>query len=271
MIVCGHLYIKHLEEGWSLSLPNKISGAIGIFPGQNLFSYIEYETGRLLFSPLRLTSSTNYYRIYLDDVRGSLSKVTSIFSNRGLNILSGGAFGFSNIWVAEFLVDFSGNRTSPDEIMDEIRDMGGFVTSREITELFPLGFNLEDTFKAEEHGEEITVVSNKPAEGKIRRSNIGVVKAWPRIRAVFIDFYTPETKLVHIRATLKDQPGSLLSLAEVIGAHVNLNAIDEAHHAIASGEWNAYGELVVGTIDELEFKARSLPKVTAFIADPLKV
>jgi hypothetical protein len=269
MIVCEHLRIIHKDNGWSLILPEKIAGSIGIFPGQNLFSYIDHETGRLLLSPLKLTSMTNYFRLYLDDVRGSLYKVTRVFSDRGLNILSGGAFGFSKIWVAEFLVDFADSGINPDEIVDEMRYLGGFVTSREITEIFPLGFNLESTFKAIKHEEGIQVISNSPAEDIIRRSDIGVVKAWPKIRAVFIDFFARETNLIHIRARIKDQPGSLVSLADVLRGHVNLNAVDEAHHAIASGEWNAYGEVVMGTIEDLKAKIDNLQTVISFEAKSL--
>jgi hypothetical protein len=271
MIVCGHLYIKHKEQGWEIHIPSKIAGSIGIFPEQNLFGYIEHEPGRLLLSPLRLTSTTNYYRMYLDDVRGSLAKITRVFSNRRLNILSGGAFGFSNIWVAEFLIDFADSRTSPDEIMDEIGDMGGFVTSREITELFPLGFNLQENYKVEGEGENIFVVSENSAKASLSRSVLGVVKAWPKIRAIFIDFFNPETNIVHIRAGIKDQPGSITALAEVLGTQVNLNAIDEMHHSIASGEWNAYGELVLGTLEELKSKVNRLETVNSFVVEPLRI
>jgi hypothetical protein len=269
MIVCEHLYISHLENGWELKIPTKTAGAIGIFPGQNLFSFIEHETGRMILSPLHLTSMTNYFRFYLNDVRGSLHRVTKVFSDHKLNILSGGGFGFSNIWVSEFLVDFSESGVTSDTVLDEVGNLGGFVVNREITELFPLGFSLDTTFNAEKAREGIKVVSDKPAESHIRRSNVGVVKAWPRLRALFIDFYTPDTKLVHIEASIKDQPGSLMALSDVMSAYVNLNAIDEAHHAVASGEWNAYGELVTGSIKELNSAARRLDNVLKFKAELL--
>jgi hypothetical protein len=261
MIVCEHLTIRHSENGWKLNIPQKTAGAIGIFPGQNLFSFLEHDTGRMILSPLHLTSMTNYFRFYLNDVRGSLLNVTKIFSDKGLNILSGGGFGFSNIWVSEFLVDFSGSDISPEKVMDEVSDLGGFVTNREITELFPMGFKLDLTFNAETAPDGVMVVSKSPAESKIRRSKIGVVKAWPRLRAIFIDFFTPDTNLVHIQAKIEDQPGSLMALSEAISSYVNLGAIDEAHHAVASGEWNAYGELLKGTAEELMSKALELDNV----------
>ena len=261
MIVCEHLDITHSDNGWRLNIPAKTAGAIGIFPGQNLFSFLDHETGRMILSPLHLTSMTNYFRFYLNDIRGSLHNVTKIFSERGLNILSGGGFGFSNIWVSEFLVDFTGSDVKPETIMDEVSDLGGFVTNREITELFPMGFKLDSTFNAEKAKDGVMVVSDKPAESKIKRSNIGVVKAWPRLRAIFIDFFTPDTRLVHLQAKIKDQPGSLMALSEAISSYVNLGAIDEAHHAVASGEWNAYGELLKGTSEELESAATKLDSV----------
>jgi hypothetical protein len=264
MIVCEHLYVTHCEDGWELDVPRKTAGAIGIFPGQNLFSFIDHETGRMILSPLQLTSMTNYFRFYLNDVRGSLHQVTKVFSEHKLNILSGGGFGFSNIWVSEFLVDFSNSAVTSDTVLDEVGNLGGFVVNREITELFPLGFSLDTTFNAEQGRDGIRVVSGRPAESLIRNSRVGVVKAWPRLRALFIDFYTPDTKLVHIVAGIKDQPGSLMALSDVISSYVNLNAVDEAHHAVASGEWNAYGELVTGSIQELQSAASKLDNVLKF-------
>lgn len=269
MIICEHLNIKHSDNGWKLNIPGKTAGAIGIFPGQNLFSFIESESGRMILSPLHLTSMTNYFRFYLNDVRGSLHKVTKIFNDKGLNILSGGGFGFSNIWISEFLVDFSNSNFNPETVMDEVSDLGGFVTNREITELFPLGFNLDTTFNAEKAKDGVNVISDKPAVSTIRRSKVGIVKAWPRLRAIFIDFYTSDTKLVHLKASIKDQPGSLMALSEVISSYINLGAIDEAHHAVASGEWNAYGELLTGTCEELEATVRKLDTVINFNANLL--
>ncbi len=270
MIVCEHSNVEFTDEGWSIRIPPKVGGVIGVFPGQTLFGYMEPETGRLLLSPLRLTSTVSYFRMFLTDVRGSLADVTELFSKRGLNILTGGAFGFSNIWISEFLVDFAESEVTPDEVMAEISDMGGFVTSREITELFPVSFNLSATYVVEaDEGEWVRVVSGEAAEAQVRRAKHAVVKAWPRIRAMFIDFFPPDSGLVHIRARIKDIPGSLKKLTEVIGAQVNLNALDELHHDEVSGVWNAYGELVIGELGDLVERAKQLDTVTDFEATQL--
>jgi len=219
MIVCEHSNVKFTDEGWSIRIPPKVGGVIGVFPGQTLFGYMEPETGRLLLSPLRLTSTVSYFRMFLTDVRGSLADVTELFSKRGLNILTGGAFGFSNIWVSEFLVDFADSGASPDEVM-----------------AFPVSFNLSATYLVEaDKGEWVRVVSSEAAEAQVRRAKHAVLKAWPRIRAMFIDFFPPDSGLVHIKARIKDVPGSLKKLTEVIGAQVNLNALDELHHDEVSG------------------------------------
>ena len=270
MIVCEHSSVEFTDKGWSIKIPPKVGGVIGVFPGQTLFGYMEPESGRLLLSPLRLTSTVSYFRIFLNDVRGSLSDVTELFSKRSLNILTGGAFGFSNIWVSEFLVDFADSRVSPDEVMGEVSDMGGFVTSREITELFPVSFNLSATYIVEEDEDDwVKVVSSEGSEEQVRRTKYAVVKAWPRIRTMFIDFFPPDSGLVHIRARIKDVPGSLKGLTEVIGAQVNLNALDELHHDEVSGVWNAYGELVIGELEDLVTRAKQLDTVADFEATKL--
>ncbi|MBN2336149.1 hypothetical protein JXL21_11365 [Candidatus Bathyarchaeota archaeon] len=270
MIVCEHSKVEMSGDGWSIKIPPKAAGAIGLFPGQTLFGYIEPESGRLLLSPLRLTSTVSYFRMFLDDVRGSLATVTELFSKRGLNILSGGAFGFSNIWVSEFLVDFAQSGVSPDTVMAEIGDMGGFVTSREITELFPVSFNLSTTYTVEEAGENmVKVVSHEAAEARVKRAKYAVIKAWPRIRAIFVDFFPPDSGLVHIRARIRDVPGSLTKLTGAIGAQINLNALDELHHDEVSGVWNAYGVLVIGDVEDLVARAGKLDTVTDFEATPL--
>ncbi len=270
MIVCEHSNVEFTDDGWSIKIPPKVVGVIGVFPGQTLFGYMEPETGRLLLSPLRLTSTVSYFRMFLDDVRGSLTGVTELFSKRGLNILTGGAFGFSNIWVSEFLVDFADSGISPDEVMAEVSDMGGFVTSREITELFPVSFNLSATYVVKgDEGDWVRVVSDEASEEQVRRAKYAVVKAWPRIRTMFIDFFPPDSGLVHIMARIKDVPGSLKKLTEVIGAQVNLNALDELHHDEVSGVWNAYGELVIGEIEDLVARARQLDTVAVFEATQL--
>jgi hypothetical protein len=269
MIVCGHSAVELHDKGWTLDIPPKIAGSAGFFPGQTIFGFIEQESGRLLLSPLKLTSTVSYYRMFLDDVRGSLATVTRLFSDRKLNILSGGAFAFSNIWVSEFLVDFGGSGVSPDEITNELSGMGGFVTSREITELFPVSFNLSTIYKICEDMEGLKLVSSFPAESLIKRARYAVIKAWPRIRAVFIDFYPPESNLTHLSALIKDVPGSLTRFTETVGTQVNLNAIDELHHDEASSEWNAYGELVVGDVEELVMKVKNLDTVLKFSAQKL--
>ena len=270
MIVCGHSAVELLEKGWTLNIPPKVAGSAGLFPGQTIFGFIEQESGRLLLSPLKLTSTVSYYRMFLDDVRGSLATVTKLFSDRKLNILSGGAFAFSNIWISEFLVDFGGSRVSPDDVINELSGMGGFVTSREITELFPVSFNLSTTYKVIEDQVGVKLVSSLPAESLIKRARYAVIKAWPRIRALFIDFYPPESNLTHLNALIKDVPGSLTMLTETIGTQVNLNAIDELHHDETSSEWNAYGELVVGDVEELVAKTKTLDTVLNFNAQVLR-
>lgn len=262
MIVCGHSKVKITDKKWSIIIPEKQSGVSNIFEGQNLFGDIDNESGRLLLSPLRLTSTVNYFRMFLDDFRGGLAQVTKLFSQRDLNILSGGAFGFNNIWVAELMVDFGGSNISPDIIVSEISDMGGFVTSREITELFPTNFHLKDSYKVLEVDGNLSIEGEKGENW--RETQVAVIKSWPRIQAMFIDFFAEGSKLIHIKAVIDDSPGSLTKLTEVIGTQVNMNAIDEKHHDEVSGEWNAYGTLEVGTVKELKDKAEALQNVQSF-------
>jgi len=115
----------------------------------------------------------------------------------------------------------------------------------------------------------VKVVSGEGLEEQMRRTKYAVVKAWPRLRAMFIDFFPPDSGLVHIRARIKDVPGSLKKLTEVIGAQVNLNALDELHHDEVSGVWNAYGELMIGKLEDLVARARQLDTVADFEATPL--
>lgn len=269
MIVCDHSRVEPYGDGWSIEIPEKIRGVIGVYPGQSLFASVEEDSGRVLISPLKLTTTTNYFRMFLSDVRGSLAQVTKLYADRGINILSGGAFGFGNIWVSEILADFSDTDVSPDEILTELTGMGGFITSREITELFPRSFNLNIIFKVEEIDGKTVIKSNTSSENVIKRAKYAIIKAWPRLRAIFIDFFPPEIKLVHIQAKLKDEPGSLYKLTDVIGTQVNLNSVDELHHEEGTGMWNAYGELVVGTLDQLVKKASKLDCVEVFKADSL--
>lgn len=266
MIVCGHSKVEITDDMWRIEIPDKVQGAVGIFPGQTLFGAREPNSGRLLVSPLRLTPTVSYFRVFLDDTRGSLASVTKLFSDRSINILSCGAFGFGNIWMSEILADFKDS--NPDEIVNEIQSMGGFVTSREITELFPRSFMLDTSYIVEDKGS--VSISAKFAEGsQIKRSKYAVLKAWPRLRAIFIDFFTSDTKLVHVSAKIKDVPGSLHSLTEMIGTQVNLNTIDELHHDQKSGLWNAYGEIMMGDIGQLEDKAAQLSNILEFKVEPL--
>lgn len=269
MIVCEHSEVKSIENGWSIEIPEKIKGVIGIFPGQTLFASVDADFGRLLLSPLKLTPTTNYFRMFLDDVRGSLAQVTKLYADREINILSGGAFGFGNIWVSEILADFSTTEISPDEIILELTGMGGFITNREITELFPRSFDLNKMFIVKEKNDKTFIVSKDPSEKAITRTKYAIIKAWPRLRAIFVDFFPPEIKLVNIQAKIKDVPGSLYKLTEVIGSQINLNAVDELHHDEGSGLWNAYGELVVGTLKQLNEKASELDCVVTFKAEAL--
>jgi hypothetical protein len=115
-------------------------------------------------------------------------------------------------------------------------------------------------------GEAVKVVSDIPIGAQFKRGKYAVIKAWPRINAVFIDFFPAESNLVRITARIKDEPGSLYKLSEAIGANVNLNAIDELHHDEVSGVWNAYGVLVLGDLDDLVSRARKLDTVVKFQA-----
>ena len=264
MIVCGHSKVSINSDEWRIEIPEKIRGVVGVFPGQTLFGAYEPNTGRLLVSPLRLTPTVSYFRMFLDDVRGSLAQVTKLYSDRDVNILSGGAFGFGNIWVSEILADFNKDST-PDEIISEIQTMGGFVTSREITELFPRSFTLNTDYTVEGSDGKVYISSKLAGDTHIIRSGYAVLKAWPRIRAIFIDFFTPDTKLVHITAKIKDIPGSLYRLTEMVGSQVNMNAIDELHHDEQSGVWNAYGEIKMGELEELKEKAGKLSNIDKFL------
>jgi hypothetical protein len=154
MIVCGHSTVEPAKEGWKVLIDEKVGDALSFFPGQTLFGVEEKGSQRLFISSLKLTPRTIYYRVFLEDVRGSLASMTALFSDRGVNILSGGAFGFGNIWVSEFIADFQGVDADPDAIAQEIMGMGGFVTSREITELFPRAFELTKTYRIEGSKEE---------------------------------------------------------------------------------------------------------------------
>lgn len=271
MIVCSHSAVEAVDGGWKVHIDNKVGSALNLFPGQILFGAGDEGSNRLFLSSLRLNPDVSYFRIFLEDVRGSLAMITKLFVNRGINILSGGAFGFGNIWVSEFVADFKDVDETPDGIVDEIESLGGFVTSREITELFPRAFELKLTheIKTDSSGEMYFLLPSLP-EGIFERHSVYAVhKAWSRVQALFIDFFTSESKLVKISARIKDVPGSLSKLAGLLGTQVNLIAIDEQHHNEVSGEWNAYGVLEIGRLEEIREKAWELPNIIALDIKPL--
>jgi hypothetical protein len=274
MIVCDLSRIEKSGAGWKVGIGRKISGALGLFQGQTLFGSCEEGSMRVFLSTLRLNPAVNYFRMYLEDVRGSLAKVTEIIKDKKINILSGGAFSFGNLWVSEFILDFKGVEVSPEEISDAIEELGGFVTIRELTELFPRSFELDSVFQIEGNETEglyLSLPDDFSAKvGLTRKSALyAVLKAWPRVKALFIDFYTPETKLLKISARIRDIPGSLNALANVLKTHVDLQALDELHHDEVSGQWVIFGVLVIGELEELIEKAKELPTVLKFEAEPL--
>ena len=143
MIICDFSKVKPQADGSRIDLSKKIMGALSFTPGQNLYGSFEEGSRRLILSPMRLNPSVSLFRIYLEDIRGSLAQITDIIRRRSVNILNSGAFTFGNIWVSEFILDFKGLEASPHEIRNEIEELGGFVTSSEITEYFPRSFDLQ--------------------------------------------------------------------------------------------------------------------------------
>ena len=270
MIVCGHSIVKSSEGGWKVLIDEKVGDALSFFSGQTLFGVEEKGSKRLFLSSLKLTPGVIYYRVFLEDVRGSLASMTALFSDRGVNILSGGAFGFGNIWVSEFIADFQGVDANPDAIAEEIEGMGGFVSSREITELFPRAFELKKTYQIKGSKGEGLYLSLPQLPGGTRGQGAhAIFKGWPRIQALFLDFYPEGEKLLKITAKLNDVPGSLNKLATLIGTQVNLHAIDELHHEKAAGVWTSYGELMVGSLEELREKAKEMTDIFSFKVEPL--
>lgn len=266
MIICGHSKVEKLDGNWNVNIDKKIGYSLGLFVGQTLFGASD-ESKRLFLSSLRLNPYVSYFRLFMEDIRGSLAKITGIFSEKGINILSGGAFGFGNIWASEFIADFNGIEASPEDIVGEIESLGGFVTSREITELFPRAFELRETYVVESEGPNgmHLLLSELPDEDAC----YAVLKAWPRVQALFIDFYTPDDRLLKIFAKIRDVPGSLNNLANLLKTQVNLIAIDERHHDEESGEWNTYGVLEIGSLSELREKAGKASTVLEFDVEPL--
>jgi len=273
MIVCDLSKVEIVDGEWKIRINRKISGALGLFEGQTLFGSYEEGSRQLFLSTIKLNPSVNYFRIYLEDIRGSLAKITEIFKEFNINILSGGAFSLGNIWISEFILDFKGADAQPEDVINEIEGLGGFVTSREITELFPRSFDLQSTLEISGGGpEELDLIlpSNfLRGEMAWKSASYAVMKAWPRVKALFINFYQPGSKLLKISAKIRDVPGSLHALADLLRTHVDLQAIDELHHDEMSGEWMAFGVLVMDGLDELQEKARRLPTVIRFEAEPL--
>jgi len=270
VIVCGHSKIERQDGGFRIRIDGKVGSALNLFPGQILFGAGEEDTGRFFLSPIRLNPNVSYFRVFLEDIRGSLASITRLFSDRGINILSGGAFGFGNIWVSEFVADFRDVDATADSIVNEIESLGGFVTSMEITELFPRAFELKSTYEIKSDSKGMYLL----LDGLPRRVSSGqdthaVLKAWPQMQALFIDFIPSENRLLKISAELSDVPGSLNGLARLLGAQVNLHAIHEQHHSEVSGVWTIYGVLEVGSIDELKEKAMALSTIRKFEVEPL--
>lgn len=271
MIICGHSKVKAVDGGWKVHIGKKVGYALDLFPGQILFGAGEEGSRRLFLSPLRLNPHVHYFRIFLEDIRGSLATMTKFFADKSINILSGGAFGFGNIWVSEFIADFKDIDATPETITNEIEDLGGFVTSREITELFPRPFELHSTYeiKTDDPNGMYLLLSSLP-KGMVEGPPIyTVLKAWPRVQALFIDFYSSESKLLKISAKIRDVPGSLNKLAGLLKTQVNLIAIGEQHHDEVSGEWTIYGVLEIGGLDELRDKAMEISDILSIDVEPL--
>lgn len=270
MIVCGHSVVEPENGSWKVRIDGNVGSALNLFPGQILFGSSEEGSKRLFLSPLRLNPHVSYFRVFLEDIRGSLATMTNLFSDKGINILSGGAFGFGNIWVSEFIADFKDVNETSEYIVNEIEGMGGFVTSREITELFPRAFELKEAFeiKRDEKGMYMLLPSVPDGIKKVTPIH-AVLKAWPQMQTLFLDFSSPENRLLIISAKISDVPGSLSKLAELLGSQVNLHAIHEQHHDEVSGEWTIYGVLELGSLEELREKAKQVPTIIGFKVESL--
>ena len=271
MIVCGHSKVEVKEGMWKVRMDETVGSALNLFPGQVLFGAREEGSNSFFLSPLRLNPHAVYFRVFLEDVRGSLATMTEIFSEKGINLLSGGAFGFGNIWVSEFIADFKGVDAEPEAIVSEIESLGGFVTSREITELFPKAFELASTFEIESDEPDgmYLMLPGFPQGTGTGSDMYAVLKAWPRVQALFIDFYSSTSRLVKITARIRDVPGSLNELSRLLGSQVNLIAIHEQHHDETSGEWTIYGVLEIGGLDELRDRTTGVSSVIDLNVEPL--
>ncbi|UCD44465.1 MAG: hypothetical protein JSV27_10115 [Candidatus Bathyarchaeota archaeon] len=270
MIVCGHSKVGATEGGWRITIDEKIAGALNLFPGQNIFGGSTEGSTRLSVSTLQLNPHVSYFRVFMEDVMGSLASIAELFSFRSVNVLSSGAFGLGNIWVSEYIADFKGMDVTADDIVNDIQGLGGFVTSREITEFFPQAFELESTYEiqVDDHGE-MYLLLPKIAASVAGKGSYSILKAWADIQALFIDFFPSGIKLVQISAMLNDIPGALNRLASLIGTQVNMHAIDAQHHEEATGLWIAYGVLEIGSLEELASRAESAPEILKFDVKPL--
>ncbi|MFQ6075481.1 MAG: hypothetical protein ACE5Z5_05025 [Candidatus Bathyarchaeia archaeon] len=276
MISCDFSKVEVVEEGRKIYLSGKTAGALRLFLGQTLFGSYEEGSRQLFLSTIRLNPEVNYFRVYLENVRESLARTTGLFKEHNINILSGGALSFGNIWISEIIADFRDSKVSPDDVRQEIDSLGGFVLHREITELFPRSFALKSTIeiRGDENDQRgmYLLIPHQFAE-KIGLSwestSYAVLKTWSRVQALFIDFYPPGARLVGVSAKILDVPGSLFELSNFLKSHIELHAIDESHYDELSGEWVGFGILVIGELEEVQAKAERLSKVLSVIIKPL--
>lgn len=271
MIVCSHSEVIEADGGWKVGLDDKIVGLLNLFKGQTLFGARPDVYDRLSLSTIRLNPMVSYFRVFMEDVRGSLAGVTELFSSKGVNILSSGAFSLGNIWISEYIADFKDMDTTPENITNDIEGMGGFVTSREITEFFPRAFELESTYeiKVNERGSMYVLLEEPPQGVGAGSESYAILKGWAEVQALFVDFLPAGTKLLRIASKLRDVPGSLNKLAALLGTQVNMHAVDALHHDETSGEWNVYGVLEIGSVEELVAKAKKIPTIQKFDVEPL--
>jgi len=270
MIICGHSLVEAVGGGWRINIPPQVSSSLNLFPGQNIFGSAEAGSLRHFLSPIKLNPHVSYFRVFLEDIMGSLATTTRLFSEKGINILNSAAFGFGNIWVSEYIADFSDVETSADAVASDLEALGGFVTSREITEYFPKAFSLEEECKLKEDESGLYLVLPEiPKELESTDTSYAILKAWPEVQAIFLDHIAPGTKLLKITAMIDDVPGSLNKLTALLGSQVNLHAIHGQHHEADNGEWLIYGVLEVGQLDELVSKAEDEATIIKFRAEPL--
>jgi hypothetical protein len=266
MIICDLSHVEDLYGGKGIRMTKKMTGALGLFKGQTVFVGADRESRRLIISTVKLNPEVSYFRTYLEDVPGSLAKITEIFKENRIGILTGGAFSFGNLWVSEFLLDFKGLNISPAEIKDRVARLGGFVASQELTELLPRSFDLEWSFQLnEDEKDEAYLMLPKSFCNRMgltwSASSYAIMKAWPQVKTLFIDFCPPGAKLLRISAKMRDVPGSLYSLADTLRTQVDLQAIDELHYTETSGEWMIFALLLSGEISDLKKKVLALPNV----------